>query len=171
MPFDLTSNLPFLLYRIASKLGSDANAAFKTAGVTTMYARILLALLYDDNSTVGDLCAFTAIDQSTMSHSLNALRRLELISKRRLARDNRTVRVRLTPKGLETARRCSEIASGFNQMLARGLSDEEIVTLTSSLRRLYDNCGQREHAPLTNLSVSPEAESNVDPTRELRTAK
>jgi DNA-binding MarR family transcriptional regulator len=81
MKFNLADNVAFLLFRIVSKISADASRAFKSAGVSTVQARILLALFSAETWTVGDLCQFTAIDQSTMSHSLVVLVRRGLLSK------------------------------------------------------------------------------------------
>jgi MarR family transcriptional regulator, organic hydroperoxide resistance regulator len=138
MRFDLIDNAAFLLFRITSKLSTEANQAFKKIGVSTMQARILLALLSAEGWTVGDLCQFTAIDQSTMSHSLVALARRELVSKRRQASDNRTVQVKLTTKGREIAQRCTDISSRFDRSLTQTLDDGQASALKKLLRQLYE---------------------------------
>jgi MarR family transcriptional regulator, organic hydroperoxide resistance regulator len=138
MPYNLIDNAAFLIFRIGSKISADANQAFKNAGVSTMHARVLLALLSAETWTVGDLCQFTGIDQSTMSHSLAALARRGLVSKRRQASDNRTVRVRLTAKGLEMAHRSAEVAAQFDRALCNALGARQASALKALLRDLYE---------------------------------
>lgn len=138
MPYKLIDNVAFLIFRIGSKISGDANQAFKNVGLSTMQARIVLALLSAEVWTVGDLCQFTGIDQSTMSHSLAALARRGLVSKRRQASDNRTVRVKLTGKGLEVAHRAGEIASQFDRALCNALGARDAPVLKGLLRDLYE---------------------------------
>lgn len=138
MPYNLIDNTAFLIFRIGSKISGDANQAFKSVGLSTMQARIVLALLSAETWTVGDLCQFTGIDQSTMSHSLAALARRGFVSKRRQASDNRTVRVKLTAKGLVVAHRAAEIASQFDRELSSAVGPREAATLKALLRALYE---------------------------------
>jgi DNA-binding MarR family transcriptional regulator len=138
MKFNLADNTAFLIFRLTSKIAPDAAQAFKKAGVSTMQARILLALSGVESWTVGNLCRFTAIDQSTMSHSLVTLARRGLVSKRRLVSDNRTVCVRLTAKGQETARQCAEIASMFDRSFALALDASRTATLKRLLTAFYE---------------------------------
>jgi DNA-binding MarR family transcriptional regulator len=146
MTINLDDHVPFLLYRAASKLASEANAELKMLGINTMCSRILLVLLRDTHVTVGDLCQATSIDQSTVSHTLIKLGRGGLISKQRQVRDNRTVRVSLTPKGIVIARRCSEISTRNNRVAVDGLSRTQIATLRGMLRHLYENIVNIENA-------------------------
>ena len=138
MPYNLIDNVAFLIFRIGSKISGDANQAFKNVGLSTMQARIVLALLSAETWTVGDLCHFTGIDQSTMSHSLAALARRGLVTKRRQVSDNRTVRVKLTAKGFEVAHRAAEIALRFDRALCDALGPREAPTLKVLLRDLYE---------------------------------
>ena len=138
MPYNLIDNVAFLIFRIGSKISADANQAFKNVGVSTMQARIILALLSARTWTVGDLCQFTGIDQSTMSHTLVALARRGLVSKRRQASDNRTVRVKLTAKGLELAQRSAEVASQFDRALCSAVGTRQAIALKALLRDLYE---------------------------------
>jgi MarR family transcriptional regulator, organic hydroperoxide resistance regulator len=144
MPYKLIDNVAFLIFRIGSKISADASQAFKNVGVSTMQARIVLALLSADTWTVGDLCQFTGIDQSTMSHSLAILARRGLVSKRRQANDNRTVRVKLTAKGLELAHRSSEVAFQFDRTLCDAVGTRQAIALKALLRDLYE--GMNSHA-------------------------
>jgi DNA-binding MarR family transcriptional regulator len=138
MPYNLIDNVAFLIFRIASKISADANQAFRDAGLSTMQARIVLALLSAETWTVGDLCQFTGIDQSTMSHSLAALARRGIVSKRRQPSDNRTVRVKLTAKGLETALRGAEVAAQFDRALCNAIGARQAPALKALLRDLYE---------------------------------
>jgi MarR family transcriptional regulator, organic hydroperoxide resistance regulator len=146
MTINLDEHVPFLLYRAASKLASEANAELKTLGINTMCSRILLVLLRDTHVTVGDLCQATSIDQSTVSHTLIKLGRNGLVTKQRQLRDNRTVRVSLTPKGMLIARRCTDISTKNNRIAVEGLSRNQIATLRAMLRHLYENLTHVESA-------------------------
>ncbi|HUZ75712.1 MAG TPA: winged helix DNA-binding protein [Stellaceae bacterium] len=149
MILDLDEHVPFLLYRVASKLMTEANAEYKALGVNTMCSRILMVLLRDTTAKVGDLCEATSTDQSTVSHTLIKLSRMGLISKRRQLQDNRTVRVTLTPKGTEIARRCTDIAVRYEELVRRGLSHEQIETLKTTLRQLFENLAEFEMSTAT----------------------
>src|SRR5580698_568201 len=138
MQFNLRDSTAFLIFRLTSKITPDATQAFKKAGVSAMQARVLLALCGAELWTVGNLCRFTAIDQSTMSHSINTLVRRGLVSKSRLVSDNRTVVVKLTAKGEKTARQCAEISTMFERSLARALDAPRAATLKELLRALYE---------------------------------
>ena len=104
MPYNLIDNVAFLIFRIGSKISADANQAFKNVGVSTMHARIILALLSAETWTVGDLCQFTGIDQSTMSHSLAVLaRRVRLETSSGKRQSNRAREIDRQRFGIGTA--------------------------------------------------------------------
>lgn len=149
MTIDLDEHVPFLLYRVASRLASGANAELKAIGINTMCSRILLVLLRDTTATVGDLCQATSIDQSTVSHTLIKLGRMGLVSKRRQLQDNRTVRVSLTAKGGEIAQRCGEIASHYDRLTSQGLSREQIRGLKTTLRHVFETLANAELSAAT----------------------
>jgi DNA-binding MarR family transcriptional regulator len=137
--FKLDQNIPFLLHRVASRLAGVANERFKEQKINTHVSRVMLVLLTHEEATVGELCEATSIDQSTLSHMLKRLMARQLITKTREDKDNRTVRVALTPKGAKLAANCAEVAGNYELKALGSISPQKAADLRQMLGTIYEN--------------------------------
>jgi MarR family transcriptional regulator, organic hydroperoxide resistance regulator len=136
---NLSEHIPFLLYRLASRLSIEANAQFKALEVNTFSSRVLFVLLSQQAMTVGELSTITSIDQSTLSHILIRLDRQGFTTKRREGRDSRTVTVGLTAKGREFAQRCHDISLTFARVTTASMNADQKNELRRMLKEMYRN--------------------------------
>ena len=70
---------------------------------------------------------------------LKRLMARQLVTKTREDKDNRTVRVALTPKGAKLASSCADVASSYEQMAIGSLSPRKAADLRQMLVTIYNN--------------------------------
>jgi MarR family transcriptional regulator, transcriptional regulator for hemolysin len=134
-----------LLDRVARQLSRDFDQALGEAGGSRPMWLVLLALTIDEEANQRRLAEFAGIRGATLTHHLNAMESAGLVVRSRDPGNRRSHVVRRTPSGDEMFLRLREAATAFDEQLRRGLSAEEIDTLTTLLERLGEN--SRDEAP------------------------
>ena len=128
-----------LLDRVARRLSRDFDQALaKTGGSRPMWL-VLLALTIDEEANQRRLAEFVGIRGATLTHHLNAMESAGLVVRSRDPANRRSHVVRRTPAGDEMFRRLREAATAFDEQLRRGLSTQQINTLTTLLERLGES--------------------------------
>jgi DNA-binding MarR family transcriptional regulator len=146
----LQNFVPFLLYRVMAKSVTLAAADYAGLGLSIQEARVIIVLLHNPGTRVGALADFTCIEQSAMSHMLRRLSRNKLVSRDRVAHDNRSVEITLTAKGQRIAEKCQRFADFHNGQLLDGVDPDAAAALRRTLRHMYANAvrwGEREAEP------------------------
>lgn len=138
---ELAPSLPvFLCFSVYS-----ANLAFHRAykplfeelGLTYPQYATLVALNEEDDQTVGQLGDKLFLESSTLTPLLKRLETTGHVTRRRDSRDERQVRIGLTPKGRSVF---EKVFCGSDSILdAVGLDQESYVRLQRDLVRLRDN--------------------------------
>jgi DNA-binding MarR family transcriptional regulator len=142
---DAGDRVTALLHRIVARASMAANEEFRAFGFNVQGARVLIALLDAGAMRAGELGNALALDLSTLSHLLRRLSRSNLIERKRLAADNRSVAVTLTPQGRKIAQACKTARAHHEAVLLRGFSASEVQLARDLLRRI---CGNVEWEPL-----------------------
>ncbi len=135
----LHDTVPFLMNRISAQISASANTEFRKFGLNLLSARVLVVLLVNKSATVGELAEATSIDPSTLSHILRRLGRQGLFTKARQAHDNRSVLVKLTPKGKRLSEKCLDAVADHERAITRGVDPERIRRLKATLQEIYAN--------------------------------
>jgi DNA-binding MarR family transcriptional regulator len=131
--------IPALLHRSVARAVAVANAEYRSYGFNVQAARVLIVLLEAGPMRVGDLVTAVAIDNSTLSHLLRRLTRRKLLSRSRVEKDNRAVRVRLTAEGKKIASRCRAASLRHEAQLLKGFNASEVHLARELLRRICKN--------------------------------
>jgi len=142
MSIYMHDTVAFLLARVATSMNAWS-VDFKKLGLSVFGARVLVTLQLNGSATVGELVDATSIDQSTLSHILRRLGTSGLITKKRDAKDQRSVQVSLTAAGHRVAEKCLHATVGHERMVTQGMEPEEVRRLKIALQRLYQNVGER----------------------------
>ena len=135
----LHDTVPFLMNRISAQISASANTEFRKFGLNLLSARVLVVLLVNKSATVGELAEATSIDPSTLSHILRRLGRQGLFTTARQAHDNRSVLVKLTPKGKRLSEKCLDAVADHERAITRGVDPERIRRLKATLQEIYAN--------------------------------
>lgn len=135
----LQNFVPFLLQRVMAKSVTLAAADFAGLGLSIQDGRVLIVLLHNPGIRVGALANFTCIEQSAMSHMLRRLSRDKLVTRDRVAHENRSVQINLTAKGQSVAEKCERFADFHNSQLLEGVDPADATVLRRTLREMCAN--------------------------------
>lgn len=154
--------VPFLLYRIVAKGVRLASEEYADLDLGIQDARVLIVLLHNPGIRVGMLAELTCIEQSALSHQLRRLSKAKLLTRERVADDNRSVAIKLTAKGLRVAQRCYELARMHDEILLGDIPAEEVDLLRRTLRQMYDNANEwAERNPPSSVSSNGRDENRL----------
>ena len=137
--FDLTSRLPYLLNRVGVRIGAAFSEDIQRFSVSLHQWRILASLNHEAPQNITELAAHTSIELSTLSRIVASMVRDGLLARIRSGEDARSVRLRLTDAGRETAERIIPLAALYERIALSGMSAEEVALLKRLLAKAYDN--------------------------------
>lgn len=131
--------LPYLLNRITNRLNLNLLEDLRPLRINVPRWRVLAVLHSRDGRSIGELAAYTVMDQSTLSRVVDQMERDGLVERRRGVRDSRVVRVHILKAGHDT----------FNLILPKALrhlehaldefSAEERRLMLRLLHKVLDN--------------------------------
>ena len=130
------ARLTFLVYRVTAKLTLVANRLFRQHGLDIYSSRILLLLVDTGERTVRDLIEIMALPQSTISHQVLRLEKQGLITRKRVAEDNRVVLVALTEAGRTAASAVDAFSRRINAAMIADLDPVQRLVAPLALRSL-----------------------------------
>jgi len=132
--------VPFLLYRVMARGLRQATSDYGSLGLGVPEARVLIVLAqHRGRIRAGSLAEITCIEASALSHLLRGLSRRGLVTRERVASDNRSIEVALTSKGWRVARVCVRKSHSHERVLLRRLTAGQQKLLRTLLHRMYDN--------------------------------
>lgn len=114
--------------------------------------RTLSILSECDGATIGELAAHTLIERTALSHLLTQMEKQNLVERRPMANDRRTIQVFILEKGRETFRRMLPIRRMVFGRATAGIAEAELEAMLSITRKLIDNL--RVHRESRNPSFT-----------------
>ncbi|MEQ9641662.1 MAG: MarR family transcriptional regulator [Alphaproteobacteria bacterium] len=147
--FDLADYVPYLLNRAGSRIADDFGQVARDEGLSLQMWRVLAVLHHREPRPVGEIAEWATIEVSTLSRILRTMENQRLVHRRRFAGDYRKVLVSRTHEGRAATEKLVPVALAFESLATAGFSAEEVETLKSLLRRLFDNLGDLERMPAT----------------------
>lgn len=111
-------------------------------GVHRAQHRLLMTLSENEFGSQSELAAMLEVSTATVAVSLKKLERDGYIQKEVKKDDSRVNFVRLTPKGEAVVQKSRKIFEMMEQQVIKGFSEEELVSLRKSLRRIYNNLSE-----------------------------
>ena len=132
----LGSMLCFTVYSTAHAFNRAYKPLLDALGLTYPQYLAMFALWERDNLSVKELGELLRLDSGTLTPLLKRLETTGLVRRSRDPADERSVRISLTPKGLEM--KCKERTVHEGLMSACGHTADEIKTLTAALVRVRD---------------------------------
>ena len=137
--------LPYLFNRITNRLNQDLLRDLRPLRVSVPRWRVLAVLHARDGRRMGDLSAYTVIEQSSLSRVVDQMERDKLVTRRNHLDDNRIIEVYLTGEGHAMFERIFPLAYGHYQLAINGLSEAERDTLVALLHKILDNTRQQPY--------------------------
>lgn len=137
--------LPYLFNRITNRLNQDLLSDLRPLRVSVPRWRVLAVLHAREGRRMGDLSAYTVIEQSSLSRVVDQMERDGLVVRRHHPDDNRIIEVYLTDDGRAMFDRIYPLAYGHYKHAINGLSDSERDTLVSLLHKILENTRQKPY--------------------------
>jgi MarR family transcriptional regulator, transcriptional regulator for hemolysin len=134
------------LARAARTVSRAFDDALAEAGGSLPVWLVLLNLKTRRLSKQRDLADAVGVREATLTHHLNAMDGLGLVTRTRDPANRRVHVVELTPAGEAAFIRLAEAATAFDRRLRDGLTDTDLDGLAALLGRLASNVAD-EHAP------------------------
>jgi MarR family transcriptional regulator, transcriptional regulator for hemolysin len=144
------------LSRAARTVSRAFNDALVEAGGSLPIWLILISLKTRPVANQRELAESVGIGDATLTHHLNAMDALGLITRRRDQANRRIHIVELTDVGEAAFLRLRNAAVAFDRRLRHGIPDEEISRLSGLLDRLAGNARARDSQPTIDYAASQE---------------
>ncbi|HLH93321.1 MAG TPA: MarR family transcriptional regulator [Xanthobacteraceae bacterium] len=132
----LGSMLCFTVYSTAHAFNRAYKPLLDALGLTYPQYLAMFALWESDNLAVKELGELLHLDSGTLTPLLKRLEGMGLVRRARDPADERSVRISLTPKGLDM--KCKERTVHEGLISACGHTAEELKSLTAALIRVRD---------------------------------
>lgn len=127
------------LSRISRGLTRIGDARLRPLGLATAQLPVLSMLRGGERLSQAELAKMAKVEQPTMAQLLARMERDGLIRREPDPRDRRSSLVMLTDAARERLPGGRQVLREGNAEMTRGLSEDEVATLISLLRRVLDN--------------------------------
>lgn len=132
----LDKRVTFAIHRISAQLARITNPIFNQYDIDLDTARIIVILLDRKTIPIGELIELMLLPQSTVSHQLRRLEKRGLITRQRLAADQRSVAVTLTPQGKKVAKAANALSVEVQKTMVDGIPEDERLELMEQLEEM-----------------------------------
>jgi DNA-binding MarR family transcriptional regulator len=136
--YAIDDNLGYLVNRTARLMGQMFSRRLERHGVALAQWAILLFLYAVDGRTQRELSRLVAIEPPTVARTIDRMVRDGLVRREPHPRDGRATSIRLTPRALALRDELAAESMAGNAVAAQPLSDTELETLKTLLRRVID---------------------------------
>ena len=137
--------LPYLFNRITNRLNQDLLLDLRPLRVSVPRWRVLAVLHAREGRRMGDLSAYTVIEQSSLSRVIDQMERDNLVVRRHHADDNRIIEVYLTDEGRAMFDQIYPLAFAHYQRAISGLSGAERDTLVTLLHKILEKTRRKPY--------------------------
>ncbi len=136
--------LIYQLFMAQQKLRTYNNNALLTEGikVTLGQAGILFLLRRDDGQTMTELSKALAVKNATLTGLIDRLERSAFVIRRASKNDRRSIRIYITPEGIEECDKAKPVIKRVNEKIKSGFSQEEIEVFKRVLNSIYQKFNQ-----------------------------
>lgn len=126
------------LRRILKSLQDYSQTVLSHFGVTGPQLWVLKTLAEDGDLTLGDLSKRMSVNPSTITGVVDRLEKKGYVCRIRNQRDRRLVKVRLTPEGVDLAKRAPNPMQGRMVYGLRRLKKEELYSIYKAVAKLVE---------------------------------
>ena len=121
------------------KLRTYITSALLTEGirVTLGQAGILFLLQRDDGQTMTELSKALAVKNATLTGLIDRLERSAFVMRRASKNDRRSIRIYITPEGIEECDKAIPVIKRVNEEIKYGFSQKEIEVFKRVLNSVF----------------------------------
>ena len=137
--YSLRSSTGYWVTRLARALEADFEERLAAYGVTRASWAVLSAIVHHDKTTPAELAAFVGIDGAAITRHLDRIAKQGLISRRRSAKDRRSIKLKLTAKGAKLVPKIAADSMATNEKFLTGLTQSESDVMQETIRKMLAN--------------------------------
>ena len=137
--FALDTHIFFLFGQIFGFRNRVLNRELKPFGLDYQRWRVLAVLSLNSGCSMQTLADLTAVDRTTLNHTLRLMTGEGLVDRRPRPEDRRSVAISLTPKGQALLERILPLVLAQNARSTQGFSTQDVTDLIARLNRMVDN--------------------------------
>lgn len=137
--FQLERHIYYLFGQIFGFRNKALNATLRPFGIDYQRWRILAALSQQPGCSMQRLSDLTAVERTTLHHTLRLMADDGLVDRRTRESDRRSIELFLTPDGRQKFETILPVVVEQNRKSIRGFSEREFETLIGQLNRIIDN--------------------------------
>jgi len=104
-------------------------------GITQALGYMLINI-YDEGTAVSQIAALLGVKSTSLSRMLKNMEELGLIYRETDSNDKRSVKIFLTPLGVEKRQIAKDVVRNFNEYLNTHISDKERLKLINTLNKI-----------------------------------
>ena len=149
--------IPYLVHRVAARIETSVNQRTRRHGLRLQGFRVLRRLWENEPQRLGELAQASSIESSALSHLVSRMVRDGWLEKSRIADDERSVAISLTPAGRDLAAELVPLLEQYEAVCLDGFSYDEATLIRRALVRMFDN--------LANLDAAIDAWEAAGPRR------
>ena len=131
--------LPYLMHRVTNRANQLWVKQLREHGLTISRWQVLSVLSRFDGARIGTIADLSGGEQPAFSRVVDQMERDGLVTRRASLSDSRAVEVWFTDRGRDVYAALMPDAEAFVQRMLRKLSDDEIRTLSKSLKILFND--------------------------------
>jgi DNA-binding MarR family transcriptional regulator len=131
--------LIYQLFMAQQKLRTYITSVLLTEGirVTLGQAAILFILQRDDGRTMTELSKALSVKNATLTRLIDRLERSAFVMRRARKKDRRSIRIYITPEGIEECDKAKPFIKRVNEEIKSGFSQEEIEVFKRVLNSFF----------------------------------
>ncbi|XPV67809.1 MAG: MarR family winged helix-turn-helix transcriptional regulator [Halarcobacter sp.] len=139
MKFDMNNSLGFVLNRTSLAMKTGFNQKIKEFDISPEQWSLIFRIVENPGLTQRELANSTYKDQANITRSLDRLEKKGFLTRISNGEDRRVMNISPTPKAKELVEKVVPISQEYNQLLSKGLSEEEYRSLIRLLNKVYIN--------------------------------
>ena len=140
--FDLHASVAFLIGSSGKWVSQRFNEELKHLGVTPVEWFVCASLLHRPCQRLSDVASQLPIDASTLSRTVEKLKRRGLLVSERRPNDRRSISLALTDAGVVLTERGIDLVQEFDKTLLHGIDTRQMKPLHALLSQVHGNARQ-----------------------------
>jgi DNA-binding MarR family transcriptional regulator len=139
MPFRIDTHIFFWFGQIFGHRNRALNRELRSSGLDFQRWRVLAALNENPGCSMQRLADITAVDRTTLTHTVRLMVKDGLVQRQLREDDRRSIVLTLSASGRATLKRILPVVLRQNARAVSGFTAKEVKLLLSQLRRMVDN--------------------------------
>lgn len=137
--YSIRSSFGYWVTLLARSMEADFEDRLAVYGMTRASWTVLNAIAVHEKKTTTELAEFIGIDPAAVTRHLDRIVKQGLVSRRRSAKDRRSVNLKVTAEGAELVPRIAEESMATNEKFLAGIEQSESDAMQTTIRKMLSN--------------------------------